>query len=82
MTQCEIEGYERLRTVVVRQVVGEYRGALKKSARKGETCQEQGSLEKWFLSPWGQTLSGDNGKLIIELCKREMERKHKKAVRK
>ena len=25
-------------------------------------------MERWFLSPWGQMLSGDNGAYIIEKC--------------
>lgn len=31
------------------------------------------SIEKWFLSDWGQTLSLGMGKTIIEQCQREVD---------
>jgi hypothetical protein len=65
----QMEGYHRLRTAVVKDAVNDYHKALKKSDRIGEVCREQTALEHWFLSPWGQILSGDNGELIIEKCR-------------
>ena len=64
-----MEGYQRLRTQIVKSAVDDYNKALKKTDRIGEVCTEQINLEKWFLSPWGQLLSGDNGELIIEKCR-------------
>lgn len=64
-----MEGYQRLRTEIVKDAVNDYHKALKKSDRIGEICREQTALENWFLSPWGQILSGDNGELIIEKCR-------------
>lgn len=65
----QMEGYHKLRTAVVQLAVDDYRKALKKSQKIGEVCAEQTKLEKWFLSQWGQLLSGDNGELIIEKCR-------------
>lgn len=65
----QMEAYERLRTEIVKSAVHDYQKALKKTDRIGEVCREQLSLEDWFLSPWGQLLSGDNGELIIEKCR-------------
>ena len=64
-----MEAYERLRTEIVKSAVSDYRKALKKTDRIGAVCREQRALERWFLSPWGQMLSGDNGELIIEKCR-------------
>lgn len=67
--EWQMEGYQRLRTEIVKDAVNDYHKALKKSDRIGEICREQTALEHWFLSPWGQILSGDNGELIIEKCR-------------
>ena len=64
----QIEGYERLRTQIVKSAVKDYENALRKSKRLGAACKEQRELERWFLSKWGQMLSGDNGEYIIEKC--------------
>ena len=64
----QMEAYERLRTAVVKSAVSELRKAIRKSNRIGSVCAEQKKLESWFLSPWGQMLSGDNGDFIIEKC--------------
>lgn len=66
----QIEGYERLRTQIVRSAVKDYENALRKSNRLGAACKEQRELERWFLSNWGQLLSGDNGEYIIEKCRK------------
>ena len=62
--------YERLRTEIVRAAVTDYKRALRKSRRAGYVSDEQIQLEKWFLSKWGQLLSGYNGEYIIERCRR------------
>ena len=64
-----MEGYQRLRTAIVKDAVNDYHKALRKTDRIGDVCREQIALENWFLSPWGQLLSGDNGELIIEKCR-------------
>ena len=80
----QMEGYERLRTEVVKSAVKDYKNALRKSKRLGVVCTEQRSLEKWFRSKWGQLLSGDNGEYIIEKCqatyKGSSSRKGKKNI--
>ena len=65
----QMEAYERLRTEVVRSAVKDLEKAIKKSKRQGSICNEQIALERWFLSKWGQLLSGDNGEYIIERCR-------------
>lgn len=66
--------YERLRTEIVRSAVFDLKKALRKSERLGVVCDEQRKLERWFLSQWGQMLSGDNGEYIIEQCRKSYKR--------
>lgn len=68
MPGWQMEFYERLRAEIVKSAVDDLRKAIRKSKRLGYTCDEQIKLEKWFLSKWGQLLSGDNGEYIIEKC--------------
>lgn len=65
----QIEAYERLRTEVLRLAVKDLERALRKSDRLGVVCDEQKNMERWFLSSWGQLLSGDKGEYIIERCR-------------
>lgn len=51
---------------IVSQAIKDYKDALAKKDR-GEIRR----LEEWFLSDWGQTLSNDNGALIIEKTRKE-----------
>lgn len=62
------EGYEELRCAIVLRAVTDYRNALK----YGKTYEVE-SLEKWFLSEWGQLLSHDNGAYIIEKVKQSIK---------
>lgn len=64
----QMEAYEKLRTKIVRSAVFDYKKALKKSDRLGVVCDEQRKLESWFLSRWGQMLTGDNGEYIMAKC--------------
>ena len=66
----QMEAYECLRAEIVKAAVFDYKKALRKSDRLGVVCGEQINLEKWFLSKWGQMLSGDNGEFIIEKCQK------------
>ena len=66
----QMEAYETLRTEVVKSAVRDLQKAMRKSDRLGCVCGEQRKLEQWFLSKWGQMLSGDNGKYIIEKCRK------------
>jgi hypothetical protein len=65
----QMEAYERLRTEIVRSAVFDYKKDLRKSEKLGVICGEQKKLERWFLSKWGQMLTGDNGRYIIEKCR-------------
>lgn len=63
------EGYIKLQCAIVQQAIKDYKTALrKKDAPKIST------LERWFLSPWGQRLSDNNGARIIAAVKQEVER--------
>lgn len=59
-------GYENVRVGILNQAIYDYKTALKKD----DNGQIQ-HLEKWFLSEWGQMLSGGNGSYIIEKVKKE-----------
>ena len=65
----QMAAYERLRAEIVKAAVRDYQKALKKSKRIGCVCAEEIELERWFLSKWGQLLSGDNGEYILEKCR-------------
>ena len=61
-------GYEDLRIAKVRRGVMDYNTAL--------ACGKESSikrLEKFFLSEWGQFLSGNYGEYIIERCKKNIK---------
>jgi hypothetical protein len=65
----QMAAYERLRTAIVRSVVNDLKRAMRESDRLGVVSDRQKELEDWFLSRWGQMLSGDNGEFIIEKCR-------------
>lgn len=71
MQKREVAAYERLRVEIVKSAVMDLRKALRKSDKLGVVCKEQIALECWFMSKWGQLLSGDNGAYIIEKCHRD-----------
>ena len=77
MEKWEIECYDKLRTEVVRQAVIDLLKALRKSDRLGYPCEEQISLEAWFLSDWGQFLCCDTGAYIIEKLHKTYKRAYK-----
>lgn len=62
-------GYANLRVGIINQAIYDYKRAL---------AQDNGGqinhLERWFLSEWGQMLSGGNGAYIIEKVRKEMKR--------
>lgn len=55
------DGYINLAAAIVIQAQKDYRSAL----RTGDKFKAD-SLEKFFLSDWGQLLSADNGEYIIK----------------
>lgn len=69
--EWQLDGYERLRTEIVRSAVNDYKAALRRSAREGQKCCKEIALERFFLSAWGQALSGDNGRFIIDKCRED-----------
>lgn len=65
-------GYENVQFAIIEQAIKDYKRALKK--RNGRAIF---SLERWFLSPWGQMLSGGKGAYIIEQCRKCVDMKPK-----
>lgn len=59
------KGYERVREAIIHQAIYDYKKALRK--RNGGSIK---ALEHWFLSEWGEALSGNNGEYIIEQCRK------------
>ena len=70
----QMEAYERLRTEIIKAAVYDLKKAIRKSNRLGAVCDEQKKMESWFLSSWGQLLSGDNGEYIIEKCHKDYKK--------
>ena len=56
--------YERVRAAIIYQAICDYKKALRK--RNGNIA----TLEQWFLSEWGEMLSGGHGVYIIEQCRK------------
>lgn len=69
---------DNLRTAICKQAAKDYVDALKKNDEgKAKT------LEKWFVSPYGQLMSGGVGECIIKKSKEiAEERKNKKCKKK
>lgn len=65
--------YESLRLAIVELAVRDYEAALKYGNEK-----EIKSLERFFLSKWGQYLSDDHGEYIINRCRKEHEKRQPK----
>lgn len=51
-------GAENLRVAIVVSAINDYRNS--------ESASKKASLKKWFLSDWGQLLSGNLGECIIK----------------
>lgn len=60
------EGYKYIRAAILQQAVYDYAAALKQG--NGDSVL---SLERWFLSDWGQALSNNNGEKIIARVRKE-----------
>jgi hypothetical protein len=60
-------GYGNLRVAILEQAIKDYKRALRRGNNYKITA-----LERWFLSEWGELLSGNNGAYIIEKVKKEI----------
>lgn len=58
--------YSSLVAAIIEQAIKD----LRKAKKKGDFTQAA-YIRKWFLSDWGQSLTGGNGRLIIERVERE-----------
>lgn len=68
--------YEYLRFGILKQAVVDYKKALKRrdSGKSPTAIYSVKALEIFFLSSWGQFLSNNNGKYIIEKVNQEHEK--------
>lgn len=78
MEKLIYEAYEHLSIAILQQAVADYRKAVKKAQSNDKYDKAQGTiakknLERFFLSEWGELLSGDNGQLIIDKLRAEMK---------
>lgn len=64
--------YERLKYAIVEQAIKDYKRALRKK-NGGHIAY----FERWFLSSWGEALSGGHGAYIIEQCRKCVGMKQK-----
>lgn len=60
------DSYGNVRLAIIQQAIEDYRRALRKN-----DYRDIKALERWFLSEWGEMLSGDNGAYIIEKVKNQ-----------
>jgi len=65
--EVQTEGYKYIRAAVLQQAVYDYKTALIR-AHGGAAF----SLERWFLSEWGQAISDNNGEKIIQRVRKEV----------
>lgn len=63
------DGYKNIRAAIIEQAIHDYRAALM-SGNGGKAF----SLERWFLSEWGQALSEYNGDKIIARVRKECKK--------
>ena len=61
--------YESLRTAILRRAVVDYKRALKR-----KDFAKIATLEKFFLSGYGQLLSYGHGAYIVETCKQTVNK--------
>ena len=59
------EGFENLRTAILRQAATDYIKALQDGKQA-----EASKIERFFKSEWGEFLSGGHGDFLISECKR------------
>lgn len=71
-----MNGYERVQAAIIAQAIKDYKTALKR-----KDYYKIKSLEKFFLSKWGEMLSNGNGNYIIELCRKTATIKRNRWVR-
>lgn len=59
------EAYLELAMAIVEQAVLDYKTEQQLSKPNGDVSRQRIGLARWFLSPWGQTLSQNNGEYIL-----------------
>ena len=69
---CNVDPNQGLEVAILKVAANDYKEALRgkqKDPFDDKTIKEIKKLEKFFLSNWGQFLSGYQGELIIEKCR-------------
>ena len=61
------DGYDNVRIAILTQAIKDYKRALKRKSTFSVRA-----YERWFLSAWGEMLSGGNGAYIIEKTKNQV----------
>lgn len=59
------EGFENLRTAILRQAATDYIKALQDGKQA-----EASKIERFFKSEWGEFLSGGHGDFLVSECKK------------
>lgn len=74
------DGLFELIHAILRQAARDYENALRKKKQFTTDHRQftEVELERWFLSPYGQTLSCGSGQRIIEQCRRNAKQKEAK----
>ena len=67
-----MDGYINLCAAIVQLAIKDYRKALQGKERRTREGTSAKSLERFFRSKWGQTLTFEHGELIIERTKKEV----------
>ena len=67
ITKKTANGFDNVRVAIIQQAVSD----LKQALRRYDSGKIK-ALENWFMSEWGEMLSGGNGAYIIEKVKKEV----------
>ena len=63
------DGYTNVRVGILQRAIKDYKRALRREDKGTEK-----HLERWFLSEWGQFLSGNTGEKIIIKARKEVKK--------
>lgn len=75
--KCHINPEDGLEAAILKVAKYDYIDALIEQMEDREceiTNRRARRLERFFLSPWGQSLSYNHGELIIERCRQDAKR--------
>lgn len=73
-------GYRNLQAAILTLAIFDFEKAIKKEKKSGKPSAERIALQKWFLSDWGELLSGGHGDYIISRCYNNVKEKRRSAI--